>query len=407
MTAAQKGLMIIAIVYLMAGVLLLLSSLSLLDPSSRSGAAGQQAPVLTLLGLSPGADTDARQPSVAQASQVTPAFVLYLDLGLFTLLAGICGIRAATDVERIVPYLLLSCALFLTWNAPQGEWGYILPLRGAKLAALLLVAYSVGVSTLLFQTLTNNPILTPSVLGFDALYVFLQTLLVFALGSTGYTQLPPYGKFALELAAMLGGSLLLFSLLLRQGGRDLARMILIGVIFGVLFRSLSSLLQRMIDPEEYAVAQTAMFASFNTVNTKLLGFGGAIAVASMPVLWRERHRLDVHLLGRDQVTNLGISYPRHTLWILAWIALLVATATATVGIVSFFGLLVCALANHFSGSLHHAVRLPMVFLVSAVMLIGGQAVFEHLLGMKAVLSVVVEFAGGLVFLWLVLKKRAV
>ncbi|RKW26404.1 MAG: iron ABC transporter permease, partial [Kingella sp. (in: b-proteobacteria)] len=64
-------------------------------------------------------------------------------------------------------------------------------------------------------------------------------------------------------------------------------------------------------------------------------------------------------------------------------------------------------ANHFSGSLHHAVRLPMVFLVSAVMLIGGQAVFEHLLGMKAVLSVVVEFAGGLVFLWLVLKKRAV
>ena len=228
--------------------------------------------------------------------------------------------------------LLLSCALFLTWNAPQGEWGYILPLRGAKLAALLLVAYSVGVSTLLFQTLTNNPILTPSVLGFDALYVFLQTLLVFALGSTGYTQLPLYGKFTLELAAMLGGSLLLFSLLLRQGGRDLARMILIGVIFGVLFRSLSSLLQRMIDPEEFAVAQTAMFASFNTVNTKLLGFGGAIAIASVPVLWRGRHRLDVHLLGRDQVTNLGISYPRHTLWILAWIALLVATATDTAGI---------------------------------------------------------------------------
>ena len=39
--------------------------------------------------------------------------MLCLDLGLFTLLAGICGIRAATDVERIVPYLLLSCALFL------------------------------------------------------------------------------------------------------------------------------------------------------------------------------------------------------------------------------------------------------------------------------------------------------
>ena len=41
----------------------------------------------------------------------------------------------------------------------------------------------------------------------------------------------------------------------------------------------------------------------------------------------------------------------------------------------------------------------------AVLLVGGQTVFEHLLGMKAVLSVVIEFAGGLVFLWLVLKKK--
>ena len=300
--------------------------------------------------------------------------------------------------------LILSAALFLTWNA-QGAWGFVLPLRAKKLAALLLVAYAVGVSTLLFQTITNNPILTPSILGFDALYVFLQTALVAALGGLGYTQLAPLGKFSLELAAMLGGSLLLFSLLLKQGGRDLARMILIGVVFGVLFRSLSSLLQRMIDPEEFTAAQAATFASFNSVNTQMLAYSGVLMLISVPFLWRERHRLDVHLLGRAQVINLGIHYQRHTLWILFWIALLVASATATVGVVSFFGLLVCALVNAFSGSLKHSVRLPMAFLIAAVMLVLGQTVFEHLLGMKAVLSVVIEFVGGLVFLWLVLKKN--
>lgn len=299
--------------------------------------------------------------------------------------------------------LILSAALFLTWNA-QGAWGFVLPLRAKKLAALLLVAYAVGVSTLLFQTITHNPILTPSILGFDALYVFLQTALVAALGGLGYTQLAPLGKFSLELAAMLGGSLLLFSLLLKQGGRDLARMILIGVVFGVLFRSLSSLLQRMIDPEEFTAAQAATFASFNSVNTQMLAYSGVLMLISVPFLWRERHRLDVHLLGRAQVINLGIHYQRHTLWILFWIALLVASATATVGVVSFFGLLVCALVNAFSGSLKHSVRLPMAFLIAAVMLVLGQTVFEHLLGMKAVLSVVIEFVGGLVFLWLVLKK---
>ncbi|MDO4908199.1 iron chelate uptake ABC transporter family permease subunit [Neisseria sp.] len=300
--------------------------------------------------------------------------------------------------------LLASCILFLTLNA-NGNWDFVLPLRAAKLASLLLVAYAVGVSTLLFQTVTNNPILTPSILGFDALYVFLQTLLVALLGGVGYTHLPPLGKFGFELAAMIGGSLLLFSVLVKQGGRDLARMILIGVIFGILFRSLASLLQRMIDPEEFAVAQAYTFASFNSVNQSLLGIGGVILLGSAVFVWRERHRLDVYLLGRDQAVNLGISYTGNTLWLLVWVAVLTATATALVGPVSFFGLLVAALANHFSRTVRHSVRLPMVFLTAAVMLVAGQAVFEHVLGMKAVLSVVVEFAGGLVFLYLILRNK--
>ncbi|WP_373741191.1 iron chelate uptake ABC transporter family permease subunit [Neisseria sp.] len=300
--------------------------------------------------------------------------------------------------------LLISSALFLTLGA-NGNWDFILPLRATKLAALLLVAYAVGVSTLLFQTLTNNPILTPSILGFDALYIFLQTLLVALLGGVGYTHLPALGKFGFEIAAMLGGSVLLFAVLMKQGGRDLARMILIGVIFGILFRSLSTLIQRMIDPEEFAVAQAYTFASFNTVNTQLLGIGGIILAASALFVWRERHRLDVLMLGRDQSVNLGIHYTRTTLWLLLWTAVLTAVSTAAVGPVSFFGLLTAALANHFAPTVRHSHRLPMVFLTSAVLLVGGQTLFEHVLGMKAVLSVVVEFAGGLVFLWLVLKRK--
>jgi iron complex transport system permease protein len=300
--------------------------------------------------------------------------------------------------------LLVSCTLFLTLNA-NGNWDFILPLRATKLASLLLVAYAVGVSTLLFQTLTNNPILTPSILGFDSLYIFLQTLLVAVLGGVGYTHLPPMGKFGFELAAMVGGSLLLFQILLRQGGRDLVRMILIGVIFGILFRSLSSLLQRLIDPEEFAVAQAYTFASFNSVNQQMLAIAAVILFISSVFIWRERYRLDVHMLGRDQAINLGIPYTRHTLWLLAWVAVLVATSTALVGPVSFFGLLVAALANHFAPNMKHSTRLPMVFLTAALLLVAGQTVFEHVLGMKAVLSVVVEFAGGLVFLWLVLKRK--
>ena len=118
--------------------------------------------------------------------------------------------------------LAAASALFMTLNA-RGMWDFVLPLRAAKLLAILLVAYAIGVSTLLFQTLTHNPILTPSLLGFDTLYVFLQTLLVLVLGGIGYVQLNPVWKFSGEMLVMLGGSMLLFQVLLRQGGRDLAR----------------------------------------------------------------------------------------------------------------------------------------------------------------------------------------
>ncbi|VEI45498.1 iron ABC transporter permease [Actinobacillus equuli] len=65
----------------------------------------------------------------------------------------------------------------MTFNA-NGNWDFILPFRGKKLLLLLTIAYTIGVSTLLFQTLTNNPILTPSILGFDSLYLLTQTVLI-------------------------------------------------------------------------------------------------------------------------------------------------------------------------------------------------------------------------------------
>ena len=126
--------------------------------------------------------------------------------------------RSRTVLWLLPLLLAAACVLFMTLNI-KGSWDYALPHRATKLAALVMAAYAVGVSTLLFQTITGNPILTPSVLGFDSMYIFLQTLLVALLGGIGYTLLPLAGKFTLEMAAMLGGSVLLFRLLLRVKGR--------------------------------------------------------------------------------------------------------------------------------------------------------------------------------------------
>lgn len=302
--------------------------------------------------------------------------------------------------------LVVSCLLFMTLNN-HGAWDFILPFRGKKLLLLLVVAYSIGVSTLLFQTLTNNPILTPSILGFDALYILLQTFLVFALGSVGYTQLGSFAKFGAETGLMIVASLLLFRLLMKEDGMkdDLARMILVGVIFGVLFRSLNQLLQRLLDPLQFAVVQNATFADFNTVKEPIIWLALGVAAISSVFIWRLRFTLDVVTLGKKNAIGLGVPYQRFSLLVLVWIAVLLSVSTALVGPVSFFGLLVCALTNAISPTASHAVRLPMVVLLAAITLVLGQTIFEHVMGMKAVLSVVVEFVGGIIFLLLILRRK--
>ncbi|WP_201616131.1 iron chelate uptake ABC transporter family permease subunit [Psychrobacter urativorans] len=296
--------------------------------------------------------------------------------------------------------LLISAILFLTVNV-NGYWDFALPLRGKKLLALMVVGYAIGVSTLLFQTLTHNPILTPSLLGFDSLYVLLQSLLVFFLGSISYTSINPIAKFGLEIVLMFGASLLLFKLLFSKSSQDLTRLILVGVIFGVLFRSLSALIARLINPDDFVVVQSASYAQFNTVNPDLLSISVIICAISAVFVWRWRYQFDVLMLGKDQAINLGINYQRLAFGLLTVIAILVATATALVGPVTFFGLLVCALTNRLARHMYHSERLILVSLVAMICLVLGQTVFEQVLGMAGVLSVVIELAGGLVFLVLI------
>ncbi|MDY0272840.1 MAG: iron chelate uptake ABC transporter family permease subunit [Advenella sp.] len=295
-------------------------------------------------------------------------------------------------------------ALFMTVNS-SGNWDFVLPFRGGKLLALLLVAYAISISTVLFQTLTANRILTPYIMGFDSLYLLIQSAMVLLLGGLGYAMLDPAFKFSIEIGIMLVASVLIFSSLLFSNTGDLYRMILVGVILGVLFRSLASFIQRIIDPDDFAVVQNASFAQFNIVNTSLLQISLVLIVGVSIVIWRLRHILDVMALGREHAINLGIPYRRYNILILFLIAILVSVSTALVGPVSFFGLLVSGITYVLMKTHRHAVLIPAAFLVGALCLVSGQMLFEHVLGMKAVLSVVVEFLGGIVFLVFLLKRK--
>lgn len=298
--------------------------------------------------------------------------------------------------------LLGLCALFLFWDL-SGRVGFILKLRAVKLAALLLVGGGVGMATVLFQTVAANRILTPGILGFDSLFLFLQTLLVMALGGIGYATLPVTPKFLVEAGVMMAAATALFGLLVARGPRDLTRMLLVGVVLGVMLRSMSGLMQRLMDPNEFAMVQGAMFASFGAVDRGNLAVAAALALPVMAAALWAGPQLDVMGLGRARAIGLGLRFDPLVIGVLAMVAALTAVATALVGPITFFGLLVAALTHGLVRSHRHRALLPAAAMLGAIVLVAGQWVFERLLARQSSLAVVIEFAGGLIFLALVLK----
>ena len=298
--------------------------------------------------------------------------------------------------------LAVACVLFLTLGA-KGKWSFVLSLRGKKLAAMMLVGYSIAVSTVLFQTITANRILTPSIMGFDALFALLQTSLVMAFGAAKVSAADPHLMFVLECAAMVLFSGLLYHWLFSGGTRGLHLLMLAGIVFGVLFRSLSQFMQRIIDPNEFLVLQDRLFASFNSVPADLIGLAALLVAGASLVVWRIGHTLDVMALGRETAVGLGVDHRRVTMILLAAIAVMVSASTALVGPVTFFGLLVANLAYHLMPDGRHRAVLPAAALFAMIALVAGQTILERVLAFDTALGIVIEFAGGLFFILLLIR----
>ncbi|WP_139247959.1 iron chelate uptake ABC transporter family permease subunit [Hyphomicrobium sp. CS1GBMeth3] len=300
---------------------------------------------------------------------------------------------------------LLACLAFMTVGA-KGSWSFVLPFRGMKLATMVLVAYAIAVSTILFQTVTANRILTPAIMGLDTLYVLIQTSLVFLIGSGGTVALSSSALFLAQVAVMIGFSGIIYVWLFSGRAQSLHLVVLVGLVLGVLFRSLSILMQRIMAPNEFVILQDRLFANFNTVDTDVLAVAALAVLAVSLYGWRKIRAFDVLLLGRDTAIALGVDYKAVVSQILIIVAVLVSVSTALVGPTTFFGLLVASLAYRLSGSERHALLLPMAVLIAILLLVGGQLILERVFAFDSALSIIIEFAGGIAFILLILRSAS-
>lgn len=311
--------------------------------------------------------------------------------------------RNSTKMIILAGFAAVFCSLYL-FQGLNGSFDYALPRRGIKVLAMVLTGVAIAYSTVIFQTITHNRILTPSIMGLDSLYLLLQTVVIFFLGSSHFTIVNRHVNFVLSVATMVVFALILYQFLFKRGGQPIYFLLLVGIIVGTFFGSISTFLQVLIDPNEFLRVQDKMFASFNNVSGELVWWALGIVIIMFLIGWKSFNDLDVLSLGRDTAINLGVSYDRVVKLMLVISAVLISVSTALVGPITFFGLIVANLSYQFFKTYRHTVLIAGASVMSIIALVGGQWVVERVFTFSTTLSVIINFAGGVYFIYLLLKE---
>ena len=312
--------------------------------------------------------------------------------------------RPKAVLYLLIFVFLISAGAFLFWNINANTINFHLPRRAVKLLALCVTGCAIAVSTSLFQTVSSNNILTPSILGLDSLYLLIQTMLVFFFGSGKLMMMSSVVDYFISMVIMILFSLVLFSFLLGRRNISLSLVLLLGLMLGQLFGGLSTFFQLLIDPNEFLTVQARMFASFNTVNASLLYFSTALVGGLLLVLVFHLDTLDVLSLGKEMAINLGVNYQRASQLLLILVAVLTAIATALVGPVTFLGLLVVSLSRQLTQTYRHSQILVTSSLLSMIFLVFGQFLVERVFLFSTPISVIINFLGGIYFLSLLITR---
>ncbi|GIO24545.1 iron chelate uptake ABC transporter family permease subunit [Oceanobacillus sp. J11TS1] len=312
------------------------------------------------------------------------------------------GYKMKTWILAAVAVILM--VLYVVYGL-TGNLDYILPRRLLKLLAICLTGGAIAFATTIFMTITNNRILTPSVLGLDSLYMLVQTIIIFFFGSNMMVLLGGTVNYLISIMCMVLFSLVLYQFLFKGEKNNIYFLLLVGMILGTFFGSFTDFMQVLIDPNEFMIVQDRMFASINNVNTDLLYISIGIIVLTFIYFMRFYKYLDVLALGREEAINLGVPYHYVVKRLLIIVVILISVATALIGPITFLGLLVVNVSYELMKTYRHFYIIWGAVLISIIALVGGQFLVERLFTFSTTISVIINFIGGLYFIYLLLKEN--
>ena len=284
---------------------------------------------------------------------------------------------------------------------------FSMKIRAPKLIAMLITAFAIGGASIVFQSIINNTIVTPCLLGMNSLYTLIHMAVVFFAGSGSIIAVNANLSFVVDVALMGIVATVIYSYLFQKTNHNVLYVLLIGTVLTSFFSSIQSTLTRVMDPNEYDALLATLVASFSNINSEIIVLCLVLLAAIIFVLRKDLALLDVLTLGKAQAINLGVDYDRSIRRLLLGVTLCIAVATAMVGPISFLGLIIANIARQLLKTYRHTYLILGSALIGMVVLVAGQLVVERVYHYAVPVSVFITVGGGIYFLYLLLANRRV
>lgn len=305
-------------------------------------------------------------------------------------------------IGALAAFGLLAYANPFETGSPK--WWLVANRRTNALIAMGVAALSQALATVAFQTVVNNRIITPGILGFQALYTAIHTATIYFGGAAGLIAAHTLETFLFQLVMMLALSLLLYSWLLTDKKANMHLMLLVGVVLGGGLGSLSTFMQRMLTPSEFDVLTARLFASVNNADASYYPLALPLVAGAALLLFLKSPTLNVLGLGPEVASNLGINHRRQSILVLILVSLLMAVSTALVGPLTFLGFLVATLTYQLADTYDHRYLFPLASLLAFAILALSYFIMNHIFAAQGVVGIIIELIGGLTFLIIILRK---
>jgi iron complex transport system permease protein len=328
---------------------------------------------------------------------------LAIGLALLSLLLLIAGLAAGSEGWSLAELLRIGTGRDGTLIVGQ--------IRAPRTVGAWLTGALLGLAGAVAQGLFRNPLADPYLLG-SASGASLGVVLVLATSALGDPAASLAGAGALARFSLVGaafaGALLgvLLTLALARGATQTTKLLLAGVVVGVVLAAISDLVTSGA-PDALRGKQAFMLGSTGFLGWSgcaILGAGLAIA---LPLSWRLARALDALTLGDDTARSLGLPLPRIRRALVAAIALATGVAVSQAGLIAFVGLVAPHLVRRFAPATSGFTVLASAAAGGVLLLLADVLARTLMAPQEVPVGVLTALLGGSYLIWLLHRGRGV